>query len=61
MIAYQHPTPPPPQPQREFTAQTLPVKPKPPRKHPEAAVKKPRKTPVKDAKRKKRVKDSDSD
>ena len=62
MIAYQlPPTPPPPQPQREFTAQILPVKPKPPRKHPEAAVKKPRKTSVKDAKRKKRVKDSDSD
>ena len=61
MLAYQQPPPPPPQPQREFTAQTLPVKPKPPRKHPEAAVKKPRKTPVKDAKRKKRAKDSDSD
>ena len=60
MLAYQQP-PPPPQPQREFTAQTLPVKPKPLRKQPETAVKKPRKPAVKDAKRKKRAKDSDSD
>ena len=61
MLAYQQPPPPPPQSQREFTAQTLPVKPKPLRKQPENALKKPRKPAVKDAKQKKRVKDSDSD